>query len=759
MMKFTAALTTALTVAFTAALCLSSSVFAHDDDGKIRDRQKAVRGPVWHEGAKSNKNDGGVAGTFVSSGIQLKSWLPLNTLSAASTSGNSCWGYISPAGREYAIMGTSDGTAFVEITNPSAATLKAFMTGPTSLWRDVRVYQQYCYAASEAGSGIQVFNISQLDTTGAVTLVNTILAPTTTTAASHTLAIDTVSGYLYRAGGGSNGLRIYDIHTNPALPTYVGAWSPIYIHEAQVVTYTSGPNAGKQIAFCCGGSNGGNVNTGLYVVDVTDKANPIQLSYTTYPGARYCHQGWLDENSQFFYINDELDEGDTVSVCTTLVMNVLNLSNVIYAGKFDNGNSAIGHNCFVRGTKLYEANYRSGVRIFDLAVSTTNPPEVAYFDTYPGSDAANFNGLWNVWPFFPSGTLIGSDLERGLFVWKVESAVATFAVANPPLTVSPAGGTPVDVTITPGAGVTLNPASAKMLLTVNGSTVERPLTLVSGTTWRATFSSSPCTQVVSYQFEIASTDGTVTTDTVTRTALSAISESVISDANFELAGGWVGSVAGDTAVSGQWVRVDPVGTTAQPENDHSAVGALCWVTGNGVVGGGAGVADVDGGYTTLLSPNFDLSGLDEPLLEYWYWYSNSLGGAPNLDSMPVDISNNGGTTWVAVETIASNFGVWTKRSWRVRDFITPTATVRLRFIARDLDTGSLVEAGVDDVRFTNIDCAASIVGDLNGDGDVNGADLSILLSAWGQTGSIADLDGDGIVGAADLAVLINAWTS
>jgi hypothetical protein len=200
-----------------------------------------------------------------------------------------------------------------------------------------------------------------------------------------------------------------------------------------------------------------------------------------------------------------------------------------------------------------------------------------------------------------------------------------------------------------------------------------------------------------------------------------------------------------------------VGTNAQPENDHTVNGTICFVTGQGVVGGGDGAADVDGGVTTLLSPNFDLTGLDEPTLEYWYWYSNNVGGSPNTDSMPVEISNNGGTTWVALETIATNNAAWTKRSWRVRDFVTPTNQVRVRFIARDLAAGSLVEAGVDDLKITNVDCTPNIVGDINGDGSVNGSDLSILLGSWGSNNPAADLDRDGVVGGTDLATLMSNW--
>ncbi|MEY3142919.1 MAG: hypothetical protein RLY21_1412 [Planctomycetota bacterium] len=748
-------LRTLLTAAVAFATLTASVAFAHDDDGKLRDRQKPFRGPAWFEGKSDN---GGVAGGgFASSGVQLKSWLPLNTLSAGAQNGNSCWGWISPAGREYAIIGLSNGTAFVEITNPAAATLKSFQTGPSSLWRDVRTHGNYCYAASEGGSGIQVFDLSQLDAAGTTTLVNTITAPTTTTAATHTLAVDNTSGFLYRAGGGSSGLRIYDLNANPANPTYVGAWTPKYVHEAEVKTYTSGPYAGKQIAFCYGGDNTGNVNTGLYIVDVTNKAAPVQLSYTTYPGARYCHQGWLDAEGRYVYINDELDEGDTVSVTTTIVMDVLNLSAPIVVGTFTNNNPAIGHNMYVKGNLLYQANYRSGIRVFDIGANRTNPPEVAWFDTYPTDDNANFNGLWNIWPYFPSGTVIGSDIERGLFVWRLGGPVATISlVSQPPALVSPVGGTQLDVNIVAGQGQTLDLSTAVMKVTVGANTVSTPLVPVSGNTFRATFPPTQCGQAVSYQFEVRNTVGDATNDAV-RTTLSAIAVATVTEDAFEAASGWTAGVAGDTATSGQWVRVDPVGTIAQPEDDHTVTGTICFVTGQGTVGGAAGAADVDGGVTTLLSPNYNLAGLEDPTLEYWYWYSNNQGGAPNADSMPVEISNNGGTSWVPLETISSNNAAWTKRSWRIRDFVALTNQVRVRFIARDLGTGSLVEAGIDDLKITNIDCTPDIVGDINGDGSVNGSDLSVLLGAWGSNNPAADLDGDGVVGAKDLATLMSNW--
>jgi hypothetical protein len=125
--------------------------------------------------------------------------------------------------------------------------------------------------------------------------------------------------------------------------------------------------------------------------------------------------------------------------------------------------------------------------------------------------------------------------------------------------------------------------------------------------------------------------------------------------------------------------------------------------------------------------------------------------------MPVEISNNGGTTWLPLETISASSNAWVKRTWRVRDFITPTSQVRVRFIARDLGQGSLVEAAIDDLRITNVDCTADIVGDVNGDGVVNGTDLGLLLGAWGTGNAAADLNDDGVVNATDLALLVGAW--
>ncbi|MDZ4829060.1 MAG: hypothetical protein SGJ09_02540 [Phycisphaerae bacterium] len=241
-------------------------------------------------------------------------------------------------------------------------------------------------------------------------------------------------------------------------------------------------------------------------------------------------------------------------------------------------------------------------------------------------------------------------------------------------------------------------------------------------------------------------------------AISAASVTTVIDEQFDANNaGWQAGVAGDTAATGIWTRVDPNGTSAQPGDDHSPNGTDCFVTGQGSPGGSLGEADIDGGVTTLVSATFDATGSDTTFVSYWRWYSNDTGASPNADSMPVQISNNNGSSWVTLETVTENANAWVFRSFKVSDFVAPTATMKLRWQASDLGSGSLVEAGVDDFLVIGYDCTTAILGDLNGDGSVSGSDLGILLGGWGTSGP-GDLDGDGIVGGADLGILLGGWT-
>ena len=223
---------------------------------------------------------------------------------------------------------------------------------------------------SEGGQGIQVVSLANVDS-GSVSLVNTVTTGGTT--ASHNVAIDEDSGFLYRCGG-NNGLRIYNL-SNPAAPAFVGQWDTRYVHDAQIVTYDSGPWAGRQIAFCCSGFNGGSVDTGLDILDVTNKSNIQVLSNLVYPSGRYSHQCWIDEERKYVYLNDELDEGNNAPFTKTFVFNVEDLQNPFLASTFDNGNTAIGHNLYIKGNLLYEANYTSGMRVFDLGQNPLDPPK------------------------------------------------------------------------------------------------------------------------------------------------------------------------------------------------------------------------------------------------------------------------------------------------------------------------------------------------------------------------------------------------
>ncbi|MBD3335381.1 MAG: hypothetical protein GF355_07675 [Candidatus Eisenbacteria bacterium] len=163
--------------------------------------------------------------------------------------------------------------------------------------------------------------------------------------------------------------------------------------------------------------------------------------------------------------------------------------------------------------------------------------------------------------------------------------------------------------------------------------------------------------------------------------------------------GWTVST---TASTGAWERADPQGTEQggqplQPEDDHTpAPGTHCYVTGP-LAGGGGGDYDVDDGSTILTSPAFNLSSQSGAIVEYWRWYTNDLGNAPGQDWWSVEVSSNGGTSWVYLEHTQSSHNAWQKMSFALEDYIDLTDQVVLRFTAADEGSGSLVEAAVDDV--------------------------------------------------------------
>jgi len=354
----------------------------------------------------------GFAGeVFTSSNVDLKHWVTLAEL--GSVEGNDCWGYVSPSGREYALMGVRTAMVVVEITDPANPVIIESVAHADSLWGDIKTYLTYAYVVNESGGGLDVVDLSDVDN-GNVTLVTSI-----TTGGfndSHNVAIDETSGYLYMCGGNLAGgrLQAWDL-ADPENPVIAGELDPIEgtgVHDAQVVTYTSGPYAGRQIAFS---ANGG---IGLDIYDVTDKGDMFRLSRTQYAGLSYAHQCWLGEDSQYLYLNDETD-----GVNGTIVFDVSDLSNPVVANIYNSGVAAADHNLYIKDGFVFEADYRAGVRIFCLD-DPIDPVQVGWFDTFPEDDANGFSGAWSCYPYFPSGTLIVSDRTRGLFVLDPSAALA-----------------------------------------------------------------------------------------------------------------------------------------------------------------------------------------------------------------------------------------------------------------------------------------------------------------------------------------------
>lgn len=225
------------------------------------------------------------------------------------------------------------------------------------------------------------------------------------------------SGFAAAVGTDSceGGLLMLDLK-DPLNPSYTGCVTENgYTHDAQCVTY-AGPDTQYEDHEICFTYDEDKV----HIVDVNDPKNPKTLSTLTYGGAYYTHQGWLTEDHKYILINDELDEYNTGSKLTTIVADVSKLENpvVLYSHKTET--NSIDHNLYVKGRYMYQAQYTSGMAVYDLANIVTTIKRVAYFDTYPANDNNQFNGAWSVYPYFDDGTVLISSIGQGLFVVRPE---------------------------------------------------------------------------------------------------------------------------------------------------------------------------------------------------------------------------------------------------------------------------------------------------------------------------------------------------
>jgi choice-of-anchor B domain-containing protein len=363
---------------------------------------------------------GGSAGDFSCAGISLRNRVSLETMDG--TAGNDIWGWFdAQSGNEYALMGMTNGTAFVDISDPEDPIFLGRLPTQTvdSNWRDIKVYQDHAYIVADgAGAhGMQVFDLTRLRGLG---------APQTFSAdvvygdfgSAHNVVINEDTGFAYAVGTNTcGGLHIIDIRT-PINPMFAGCHSPVDTHDSQCVTY-QGPDADHANSEVCVSSNNDRASNEQLVelVDVTVKSAPVTISSTMYPQSGFAHQGWLTEDHRFFLMGDESDETGFNVPTRTHVFDVSDLDAPVYVFAYEAATAAIDHNLYVLGNRVFQANYTSGLRVLEIGdLANRELTEIAFFDTFPTSDAAAFSGAWSVYPYLPSGTIIVSDRNNGLFI-------------------------------------------------------------------------------------------------------------------------------------------------------------------------------------------------------------------------------------------------------------------------------------------------------------------------------------------------------
>lgn len=639
-------------------------------------------------------------------------------------------------GREYALVGANQGLIIVDITNPDSPVKIVQIPGPVNDWKEIKTYRHYAYVTSEGGQGVQIVDMSKLPSAdlpykhymGDGTIAGQLNR-------IHALHIDTLKGFLYTYGSNNlfgGGAVVHDLK-DPYNPTFVGGYSELgYVHDGYAENDTL---------------YAGHIYSGtLAIVDMRDKSKPVVLGTTQTPG-KFTHNAWLLGDHKRILTTDEAFPSFVTAYDISDPTNITELDRL----STNDGTLSIGHNTHVLNDWAITSWYIDGFNIVD-AHRPENLVEVGRYDTYPGG--GKFEGCWGVFPFFPSGTIVASNIEpaelfvltptykracylegritdasNGQFLPGAKIEIAAIGLSDASrfdgtyktgyrdagtyqVKISKIGYTPKTVTVDlkNGEVTTLDVAlergkfiglSGDVMDATTGQPIENAYVLFNGNLDSLVLTDGighfnvelpeGSYDIVAYAWGYSTTK--LTTGTSGNIEIS-LKKDIYYD-EFQYDYGWLSF--GD-ASSGDWELGEPKGTTtggqqSNPENDSPKDATIfCYVTGN--KGGAVGDDDVDNGHVTLVSPPMHLAGYQDAILSFDYWFFNGGGsGTPN-DTFLVKVTNGFEESTVMLQKQSAS-------QWRssgdisLAKLINLTDDVQVFFTTGDAQPGHLVEGGVD----------------------------------------------------------------
>lgn len=359
---------------------------------------------------------------------------------------NEVWGF-AKNNREYAVLGSTAGMHFIDVTDPAApqqiALIPGTSAGPIVIHRDFKDFNGYLYCVADEGNTatLQIIDLQNLPDT-----VVQVYASNEFVVTAHNLFIDTAQSRLYLLGAQSKTIAL-DI-SNPAQPALLGNYPNAsyflpYVHDAYIRNHIGIMNCGFD---------------GLWVVDFSNPANPVTLgTMTNYAGAGYNHSGWLSVDGKYYYLCDET-HGSPIKV-----VDMSDYSNLKVVATMDPASSPtqIPHNALLHDDKLYVSYYYDGLQVFDIS-NPLSPQRIAWYDTYGGPDDDFYAGAWGVNPNLPSGNILISDIQSGLWVFAPlpgNPSPATELLSRSPSIYPNPARSEIFVSLPPGAAAGLLQAS------------------------------------------------------------------------------------------------------------------------------------------------------------------------------------------------------------------------------------------------------------------------------------------------------------